>query len=103
MILSIIIPVYNEEKTIIEILGKIKSNLSKLIEYEHVNSIDEIFTILKHNFNKKTNNFNKKINQPWNIQHLPLHVLFFTNFRFSEIKTLFVNTYQYMIARLKFT
>ena len=31
---------------------KLKYNLeySKLIEYEHVNSIDEIFTILKHNF-----------------------------------------------------
>ena len=34
MILSIIIPVYNEEKTIIKTLEKIKSNSSKLFKYE---------------------------------------------------------------------
>ena len=34
MILSIIIPVYNEEKTIIEILEKVKSNSSNLFKYE---------------------------------------------------------------------
>ena len=34
MILSIIVPVYNEEKTIIETLEKIKSNSSKLFKYE---------------------------------------------------------------------
>ena len=34
MILSIIIPVYNEEKTVIEILNKIKSNSSNLFKYE---------------------------------------------------------------------
>ncbi len=34
MILSIIIPVYNEEKTIIEILKKIKKNSSNLAKYE---------------------------------------------------------------------
>ena len=34
MILSIIIPAYNEEKTIIEILKKIKNNSSNLFKYE---------------------------------------------------------------------
>ena len=34
MILSIIVPVYNEEKTIIEILEKVKSNSSNLFKYE---------------------------------------------------------------------
>jgi glycosyltransferase involved in cell wall biosynthesis len=34
MILSIIIPVYNEEETIIKILEKIKKNLSNLIKHE---------------------------------------------------------------------
>ena len=34
MILSIIIPVYNEEKTIIEILKKIKKNSSSAAKYE---------------------------------------------------------------------
>ena len=33
MILSIIVPVYNEEKTIIEILKKIKKNSSNNIKY----------------------------------------------------------------------
>ena len=36
MILSIIIPVYNEEKTIIGVLEKIKNNSSNLFEYEVV-------------------------------------------------------------------
>ena len=34
MILSIIVPVYNEEKTIIKILEKIKNNSSNLLKYE---------------------------------------------------------------------
>ena len=34
MILSIIVPVHNEEKTIIEILEKVKSNSSDLFKYE---------------------------------------------------------------------
>ena len=34
MILSIIIPVYNEEKTIVEVLKKIKNNSSNLFKYE---------------------------------------------------------------------
>ena len=34
MILSIIIPVYNEERTVIEVLKKIKSNSSNLFKYE---------------------------------------------------------------------
>ena len=34
MILSIIIPVYNEEKTVIQILEKIKNNSSNLLKYE---------------------------------------------------------------------
>ena len=34
MILSIIVPVYNEEKTVIEVLNKIKNNSSNLFKYE---------------------------------------------------------------------
>ena len=34
MILSIIIPVYNEERTVIEVLKKIKSNSPNLFKYE---------------------------------------------------------------------
>ena len=34
MILSIIVPVYNEEKTVIHVLNKIKSNSSNLFKYE---------------------------------------------------------------------
>jgi glycosyltransferase involved in cell wall biosynthesis len=34
MILSIIIPVYNEEKTVIEVLEKIKKNSSNAFKYE---------------------------------------------------------------------
>ena len=34
MILSIIIPVYNEEKTILEVLKKIKNNSSNFFKYE---------------------------------------------------------------------
>ena len=34
MILSIIVPVYNEEKTVIDVLNKIKSNSSNLFKYE---------------------------------------------------------------------
>ena len=34
MILSIIIPVYNEEKTVISVLEKIKKNSSNLLKYE---------------------------------------------------------------------
>ena len=34
MILSIIVPAYNEEKTIIEILEKIKNNSSDFFKYE---------------------------------------------------------------------
>ena len=34
MILSIVIPVYNEEKTVIEILKKIKDNQLNLFKYE---------------------------------------------------------------------
>ena len=34
MILSVIIPVYNEEKTILQILEKIKKNTSNVFKYE---------------------------------------------------------------------
>ena len=34
MILSIIVPLYNEEKTVIEVLNKIKNNSSNLFKYE---------------------------------------------------------------------
>jgi len=59
MILSIIIPVYNEEKTIITILEKIKQNASNLIKYEVIvvddGSTDQTNQLLKDNkqlFNK---------------------------------------------------
>ena len=53
MILSIIIPVYNEEKTIIEILEKVRNNLSKLIEHEIIviddGSTDQSKKLLENN------------------------------------------------------
>ena len=59
MILSIIIPVYNEEKTIIKILEKIKQNSSNSIKYEVIvvddGSTDQTNKLLKDNkhlFNK---------------------------------------------------
>ena len=59
MILSIIIPVYNEEKTIIKILEKIKQNSSNSIKYEVIvvddGSADQTNKLLKNNnhlFNK---------------------------------------------------
>ena len=59
MILSIIVPVYNEEKTIIKILEKIKQNASNLIKYEVIvvddGSTDQTNQLLKDNkqlFNK---------------------------------------------------
>tara|TARA_Y100000590_G_C15542120_1_gene947400 strand:- start:200 stop:889 length:690 start_codon:yes stop_codon:yes gene_type:complete len=59
MILSIIIPAYNEEKTIINILEKIKNNSSNLFKYEVIviddGSTDETKKLLennKHLYNK---------------------------------------------------
>ena len=59
MILSIIVPVYNEEKTIIEILEKIKQNSPNLTKYEVIviddGSTDQTNKLLKNNnhlFNK---------------------------------------------------
>ena len=59
MIISIIVPVYNEEKTIIKILEKIKQNASNLIKYEVIvvddGSTDQTNKLLKDNkqlFNK---------------------------------------------------
>jgi len=59
MILSIIVPVYNEEKTIIKVLEKIKNNPSNLFEYEVIviddGSTDQSRKLLenkKHLFNK---------------------------------------------------
>ena len=53
MILSIIIPVYNEEKTVIEVLKKIKSNPSNLFKYEIIviddGSTDQSRKLLKDN------------------------------------------------------
>ena len=53
MILSIIIPVYNEEKTIIQILEKIKNNSSNLIKYEVIviddGSTDQSSKLLENN------------------------------------------------------
>ena len=53
MILSIIVPVYNEEKTIIEILEKIKNNSSNLFKYEVIviedGSTDQSKKLLENN------------------------------------------------------
>jgi dolichol-phosphate mannosyltransferase len=50
MILSIIIPVYNEEKTIIQILEKISKNTQDKVKYEIIviddGSIDETKKLL---------------------------------------------------------
>ena len=55
MILSIIIPVYNEENTIIEILSKIKKNSSNLFKYEVIvvddGSTDKTKMLLENNKN----------------------------------------------------
>ena len=55
MILSIIIPVYNEENTIIEILSKIKKNSSDLFKHEVIviddGSTDKTKTLLESNKN----------------------------------------------------
>ena len=59
MILSIIVPVYNEEKTVIEVLEKIKKNSSDRVKYEIVviddGSTDQTRKLLeskKHLFDK---------------------------------------------------
>ena len=53
MILSIIIPVYNEERTVIEILKKIKNNSSSLFKYEIIviddGSTDQSKKLLENN------------------------------------------------------
>ena len=53
MILSIIIPAFNEEKTIIQILEKIKNNSSNLIKYEVIviddGSTDQSKKLLENN------------------------------------------------------
>ena len=53
MILSIIIPVYNEDKTVIEVLKKIKNNLSNLFKYEIIviddGSTDQSRKLLENN------------------------------------------------------
>ena len=59
MILSVIVPVYNEEKTVIEVLEKIKKNSSDRVKYEIVviddGSTDQTRKLLeskKHLFDK---------------------------------------------------
>ena len=53
MILSIIIPVYNEEKTVISVLEKIKKNSSNLLKYEVIviddGSTDQSKKLLENN------------------------------------------------------
>ena len=53
MKLSIIIPLYNEEKTIIQILEKIKNNSPKIFEYEIIviddGSTDQSKKLLENN------------------------------------------------------
>ena len=65
-ILSIIIPVYNEEKTIIQVLEKIKSNLPNQFKYEIIviddGSTDQSRKLLENN----TNLFNKLLTNETN-------------------------------------
>ena len=53
MILSIIIPVYNEENTIIEVINNIKDNLENKFEYEIIviddGSTDQSRKLLENN------------------------------------------------------
>ena len=63
MILSIIIPVYNEEKTVLSILEKIKGNSSDLFKYEVIvindgstDKSNEILEKNKHLYNKLIKN-----------------------------------------------
>ena len=55
MILSIIIPVFNEEKTIVDVLNKVKNCLENKIEYEVIviddGSTDQTNKLLKNNKN----------------------------------------------------
>jgi len=55
MILSIIIPVYNEDRTVVEVLKKIKSNSSYLFKYEIIviddGSTDQTRNLLEENKN----------------------------------------------------
>ena len=63
MILSVIIPVYNEEKTILQILEKIKKNTSNVFKYEIIviddGSIDESYNLFD-SFSLKYNKICKK-------------------------------------------
>jgi glycosyltransferase involved in cell wall biosynthesis len=60
MILSIIIPVYNEEKTVIEVLEKIKKNTSNLFKYEII-VIDDGSTDQSKNLLEKNNHLYDKL------------------------------------------
>ena len=66
MILSIIIPVYNEESTIIKVLNRIKENLENKIKYEVIvindGSTDKTSELLE----KNTNLYNKLITNDTN-------------------------------------
>ena len=69
-ILSIIIPVYNEEKTIVQILEKIKSNSPDKFKYEIIviddGSTDQSRKLLednKHLFNKLLKNETNKMDR----------------------------------------
>jgi len=67
MILSIIIPVYNEEKTILEVLNKIKKNSSDLFKYEVIvvndGSTDNTKNILENNKNLYDKLFTNEVNK----------------------------------------
>ena len=60
MILSIIIPVYNEERTVIEVLEKIKKNSSNLFKYEII-VIDDGSTDQSKNLLEKNNHLYDKL------------------------------------------
>ena len=77
MILSIIIPVYNEEKTVIDILEKIKKNASNIFKYEIIviddGSTDQSRKLLENN--------------KFSVHTIPLNHRIYTNgFLFNEKK-----------------
>ena len=67
MILSIIIPVYNEEGTIIDVLNKVKNHLENKIKYEVIVVNDGSTDQSKHLLEKNKNLFHKLLTNETNM------------------------------------
>ena len=85
MILSIIIPVYNEERTVIEVLEKIKKNSSNLFKYEIIviddGSTDQSRILLE----KNSHLYDELILNETNKGNGQEHILFFKTLTWSMI------------------